>query len=145
MSASRFSVCPKFLGSSFLFRFFCEPGYSRLGSTSRRCKCKRNNCRWTGNSDQICAKSYQKSPCLIGEGGCAWKCIDRGDGVPQCLCPCRYKLASDGRSCELDSDHFCPVQLDVQNHAKMKLMFFYLLNVYFFVNLCLNCLIHLNF
>lgn len=50
---------------------------------------------------------------MISEGGCAWKCLDRGDGVPECLCPCRYKLASDGKSCELDTANFSPLQIDV--------------------------------
>ena len=28
------------------------------------------------------------------------KSIDRGDGIAQCVCPCGYTLASDGKTCQ---------------------------------------------
>lgn len=36
---------------------------------------------------------------MTNNGGCSHDCIDRGDGLGQCVCPCGYELDSSGKTC----------------------------------------------
>lgn len=56
--------------------------------------------KWNlGNQNFQCIRDYLESPCLTENGGCSHDCIDRGDGIGQCVCPCGYELDSNGKIC----------------------------------------------
>ena len=43
--------------------------------------------------------NFSESPCLTNNGGCSDDCIDRGDGIAVCVCPCGKTLDFDKKTC----------------------------------------------
>lgn len=69
--------------------------------TWQKTKAGKSPIKWSlAGQDLTCIRDYLASPCLENNGGCSHDCIDRGDGLAVCVCPCGHALGSDGVSCE---------------------------------------------
>ena len=49
--------------------------------------------------DKTRIHNFSESPCLTNNGGCSDDCIDRGDGIAVCVCPCGKTLDFDKKTC----------------------------------------------
>ncbi|CAG5109425.1 Oidioi.mRNA.OKI2018_I69.chr2.g3965.t3.cds [Oikopleura dioica] len=68
--------------------------------------------KWNfAKSNFKCVKDYQESPCSNNKGGCSHECIDKGDMIPICVCPCGHTLANDGKTC-ID-ERKCPLDISL--------------------------------
>lgn len=68
--------------------------------------------KWNfANMDFECVRDYLESPCLTNNGGCSHECIDKGDMIPICVCPCGHTLADDGKTC-IDNQE-CPFDISL--------------------------------